>query len=80
MKDPRTTGRTRFSTLPPPTIEQLRAAVIARVGHPAHSANARASLVAHIDALSAGRPTVSPAGTRGGTPKAGPPGSFGLPD
>jgi len=80
MKDPRTTGRTRFSTLPPPTIEQLRAAVIARVGHPPQSTNARASLAAHIEALSGGRPTVSPAATRGGNLKAGPPGSFGLPD
>jgi hypothetical protein len=80
MKDPRTAGRTRSSNVAPPAIDTLRAAVVGRVGGRQHGDHAPARLLAHLDALGAGRQSVSPAKARGGTPEAGPPGSFGLPD
>jgi hypothetical protein len=67
MKDPRTAGRTRSSNVSPPAIEQLRAAVAARVGSRQHAVHAQARVIAHIDALAVGRASVSPAASRTGS-------------
>jgi enoyl-CoA hydratase/carnithine racemase len=66
MKDPRKSGLTRSNTVPPPSIEKLRAAAAARVGGRQHADPARAHLFAHIEALAAGRASVSPAAARMG--------------
>jgi len=80
MKDPRKARRTPSAFTAPPSIDRLRATVAGRVAGRHHTAPASTGLVAHVDALGAGRPTTSPAKARAGSHKASPPGAFGLPD
>ena len=63
MKDPRT-SRTRSNIAPPPSIEELRAAIAARVSGRHRPNYTPAHLIAHIDLLAAGRESVSPAAAR----------------
>ena len=81
MKDPRTARRTRVRRSPaPPSIDRLRAAVAAASPIGIAPLTRRRDWSRTSTRSSAGRPTVSPAKARAGSPKASPPGTFGLPD